>query len=342
MDNKWSAAWPLRPFAKSLLIPQELSRDMTTIEDLAGLGKATEKLLDVVAKGIGVLYKPRAIRAEAEARAYEIRVLGEANIHIERTKSECQLAAAINSKIQMADAEQQLAERARMRLVQTELQRQRNVEAIVHLALEDPPKIVADDPVNSDWTRTLFRLGQEVSDATMQKLWASVLNAEVAKPGSFSIRSLQTLATLSRDEIEAFQRLCSLSNGSGNVLTPVQTGLADFVERRHQWFLPWGLSDTALELLQETGLLAEGVNIFASAKLSPQASSPTDPLSLRLAFPGCMAVFTCIEKKRRELILCSMKLTSVGRELRRLAPATFDRSYLTTLAAAYDVSLRLE
>lgn len=312
------------------------------MEDLAGFGRATEKILDVVASGLGVLYRPRAIRAEAEARAYEIRVLGKAQMDVEKAKSSHELTAAINTKIAMADAEQQLAERARDRLIQAELGRQRNLEAIVQLALDAPPVVVAEEPVDPDWARTLFRLGQEVSDTTMQKLWARVLNAEVANPGAFSVRSLQALSTLSKAEVEAFQTLCNLSNDSGYVLVPVQNGLADFIERRRQWFLPWGLDDATMELLEEAGLVAEGVSLFASTKSSIGPSSPTDFMTLRLTFPGLMAIFTCLDPKRRELTLCGMKFTSVGRQLKRLTSARFDQSYLAPLAAAYDVTVRIE
>ena len=38
-------------------------------------GKPIEKLIDVISKGIGTIYKPRAIRKEAEAKAYEIEII---------------------------------------------------------------------------------------------------------------------------------------------------------------------------------------------------------------------------------------------------------------------------
>ena len=41
-------------------------------------GKPFEKLIDVISKGIGTIYKPRAIRKEAESKAYEIEIIEQA------------------------------------------------------------------------------------------------------------------------------------------------------------------------------------------------------------------------------------------------------------------------
>lgn len=38
-------------------------------------GKPFEKLIEVISNGIGTLYKPRSIRKEADAKAYEIGII---------------------------------------------------------------------------------------------------------------------------------------------------------------------------------------------------------------------------------------------------------------------------
>jgi hypothetical protein len=45
------------------------------IKDLAGLEKPLTKLLEVISAGMGIVYKPRSIRKEADAKAYEILAL---------------------------------------------------------------------------------------------------------------------------------------------------------------------------------------------------------------------------------------------------------------------------
>ena len=45
------------------------------MEDLVGLGKGAEKLIEVIANAIGAIYKPYGIRREADAEAYKIKVI---------------------------------------------------------------------------------------------------------------------------------------------------------------------------------------------------------------------------------------------------------------------------
>lgn len=153
--------------------------------DNLGFGKAAEKIVDAISSGIGSLYRPRAIRAEADARAYERVVLGQADLRIEKERAIQEFSLGVDKRIQQDEVEFALAVRARDRLVASEIQRQANVEAIAELALQNVPLEVSDSTVDSDWTRTLFRYGQDVSNESMQRVWAKIIQAEVARPDSF-------------------------------------------------------------------------------------------------------------------------------------------------------------
>lgn len=48
------------------------------IKDLAGLSKPLKKLIEVVSAGVGGLSKPYLIRKNADAKAYEIKVIAQA------------------------------------------------------------------------------------------------------------------------------------------------------------------------------------------------------------------------------------------------------------------------
>lgn len=312
------------------------------MEDLLGFGKGTDKLLDVVSRGIGVLYRPRSMRAEADARAYETRVLGAASLDVEKAKAALELSMAIQSKHAMSEADAQLATRARDRLVQTEIQRQRNVEAIVQMALEAPPADASEEAVDDDWTRTLFRFGQEVSDTTMQRLWAQLLNGEVAQPGTYSVRALQALSMLSKAEVSAFQKLCRMCDATGRIFVPPNITDDDWLNRRSNWFKPHGLEDATLEVLQEAGLVADGIHTLAAVHMVNRDKTPRDCIVLRLRFAGSIGVFTCLDSGRRTLELKCLRLTTAGRELARLTDADFDRTYPALVAATYDLAFRYE
>ena len=50
------------------------------INDITGAGKAIEKLLDVLSRGVGAVYRPIAIKKEGEAEAYKIKLIERAKL----------------------------------------------------------------------------------------------------------------------------------------------------------------------------------------------------------------------------------------------------------------------
>ena len=43
------------------------------MDDVTGLGRVAEKLIEEVSKAIGTAYKPRGMRREADAEAYRVK-----------------------------------------------------------------------------------------------------------------------------------------------------------------------------------------------------------------------------------------------------------------------------
>ncbi len=169
------------------------------IKDLAGLSAPLTKLIEVVSDGIGTLYKPRAMRKEADAEAYRIEQLATANAKKELIEGEAKI---------------QLLERAKKRLVYQELTRQENIEEIAEKSIKYlENETVADEPVDSDWRAQFFNKAQDVSTEEMQDIWAKILASEVKKPGTISLRTLDVVSKLSSQEAISFETFCaSVSN----------------------------------------------------------------------------------------------------------------------------------
>jgi hypothetical protein len=55
----------------------------------------------------------------------------------------------------------------------------------------------------------------------MQLLWGKLLAGEVARPGNFSLRTLNVLQNLTRSEALAFEAICAASMKSGASLQPL-------------------------------------------------------------------------------------------------------------------------
>jgi hypothetical protein len=157
-------------------------------------GKPLEKLIDVISKGVGTIYRPRAIRKEADAKAYEIEV-------IERAKAK---ALAEGKEI---DAD--FHDRMQERLLHKETRRQINIDSVASIAAEQlkHETEVSDVPVDDDWTNRFFNIVEDVSNEEMQQLWGRILAGEVKRPNSYSIRTLELLRNLSKNDAETFTRV---------------------------------------------------------------------------------------------------------------------------------------
>ena len=50
----------------------------------------------------------------------------------------------------------------------------------------------------------------------MQEIWARILAGEIAKPSSFSLKTIDTLKNISKKDADLFVKLCSHSFSNGN------------------------------------------------------------------------------------------------------------------------------
>lgn len=301
------------------------------MDDLIGLGKAAEKLVDVVSRGCGVLYRPRAIRKEADAKAYEIRVLAKATAEVEAEQRRHEMLVDTNGKFAVT-GDSGIVERARQRFTNREIERQKNIERIADLAFEELPSEAADAPVAKDWVRQFFNIAEDVSDEAVQGLWARVLAGEVARPGSFSIRTLNVLRNLTAEEAQAFEAACQLSFDHGYLLQapPSRDWTID-------WLSTFGLPYRRLLSLQEAGLIhdAESKSPFIKVETTTGGS-----LSLAVSYQGSICKFTTI-KPQTDFEFVTIRFTSAGLELSRLVPTRMNEEFLRYVAKEYCATVEI-
>src|SRR5215831_18288987 len=163
-----------------------------TIPD--GFGRAAEKLADTIHHVVDLAMGPDRIRAkiiaEAEGQAAAMVIFAEGR-----------------AKVQGVEA------RAVARLRKREVRRQENIESITKKAFDalPPPVQVSEQPVNQDWTSRFFQECQDISDEQMQQIWARILTGEVARPGSFSPRTLSVVRDLTKIDADWFAKLCEFT-----------------------------------------------------------------------------------------------------------------------------------
>lgn len=180
------------------------------------MGKGTEivqalvspanKLIDCVSGAIGKIYEPVHIKRMAKANAFAVKTMQEAIC------DNPELAQAYNSGMIQIDNKELngLAIRSLERSLYQEMKKQQNLESIVaktYGLLENEPD-VADEPIDQDWIARLFNSIETISDEDMQLLWAKVLAGEIKKPKTYSLRTLESLKNLSKEEALLFQKLC--------------------------------------------------------------------------------------------------------------------------------------
>lgn len=143
------------------------------------------KLAEIVGDWTGLNARGRERMADAEAYA-EVRKVDTQNaIALARLEGEEQVARYIYAR---------------------ESRKMNNVQQIVDQAKTQfsEGEQVSSEPVNQDWQNRFFSIAEDISDEEMQKLWAQILAGEIKHPKSFSLRTLDVLRNISKDEAELF------------------------------------------------------------------------------------------------------------------------------------------
>lgn len=188
---------------------------------------AVEKLIDVVASGIGSVTGPLLLpyRAWMQAKANKIETKEktesmtiEAQGKADATKLIAQAQAEVKSILiskQDLTSPVQIQTEVNMNttdLVQTKIQfqekkRLHNIQNIVTQAKDKLPEKTNNVPVDPDWIARFFQNAQDVSTKEMQQIWSSILAGEVETPGRTSLRTLDILKNMTKKEAELFNKV---------------------------------------------------------------------------------------------------------------------------------------
>lgn len=262
-------------------------------------GKPFEKLISVISKGIGILYKPTEIRNNADAKAYEIKVIERAKLsaQLEGTKEKFELYSQIES-----------------RLLHQEEKRQNNLNQINYIAAKqiENETSVSPEPLDEDWISRFFTIAQDISNQEMQKLWGRILAGEVKHPNTYSLRTLEVLKNLTKREAEVFTNISKKR---------LQTGFT-YLINAHDEFLQnhFQIHYGDILLLREAGLLS-----------SSEAGTPHigQQIGDRLYFSiGNKVAVVERDKPGIEHSINCWPFTKTGTELSDLIQPEFSEEYL--------------
>jgi len=91
------------------------------------------------------------------------------------------------------------------------LRKQNNLEAIIQKSLGYCSTGSASMKADPDWFNQFTVLAEDISNNTMQDLWAKILAGEVTNPGSFSLKSLNVFKSMSITDAKLLAKVCGLA-----------------------------------------------------------------------------------------------------------------------------------
>jgi hypothetical protein len=206
------------------------------LNDILGLGKLLpiDKLIDIVSNSVGKISKPYFDRKDVDTKAYEIEKLAEARakemkIISTAVKENFLLTGGIeykeeklviSSPKELPVENQQhilinppLEDRTQERLNFQEAKKQINIENVTAFAAEELKNEapVTDEPLDEDWTTRFFRIAEDISSEEMQTLWGKILAGEIKQPKSYSLRTLELIRNLSKNEADIFMKVANFA-----------------------------------------------------------------------------------------------------------------------------------
>jgi len=313
------------------------------LNDILGFGKVLpiDKLIEIISNSVGKISKSYFDKKDVDTKAYEIEKLAEARakeikIMATAVRENYLLTGEIEFKDEHivikslkklpAETQQQLLtnssleDRTKDRINFQEIKRQLNIENITAFAAEElrNEETVTDEPLDADWTTRFFGIAEEVSIEEMQALWGKILAGEIKQPKSYSLRTLELIKNLSKNEAEIFIKIANFSTKIGNSHF-VFTGNEKILDTKYN------ISYVDTALLTEIGLLQPGN--FVNYQLLQTATETQHVLT-----SGNMIVIIKVKPNTPTIEMPVLVFTNAGCELLKLLNPSAPIEYLSNIA----------
>lgn len=263
------------------------------ISGIAGLLalKNGDKLIETVQMGAGWVLKPlqqkRMVKATHNALGVLKNDLLEYNAELKIEDGKISI---------IAKAEATELEVYQLAMIEKEVRRQINSANIIEKTakiLEDK-KEISDTPVDKDWTARYFEIVQNISNEDVQFIWSKILADEIAKPNSYSFRTLELLKNITSEEAKTFSKISGLAfEYGGEILFPSDDEILN----------KYGFGKEQIWLLEELNLVKNDLTFTCPKNKETQLINKNKFIKI---IPNCDYNFFIT------------KLTKVGKELYNL------------------------
>jgi hypothetical protein len=216
-----------------------------------------------------------------------------------------------------------------------ELMNLRRIAAFAEEAVEErQEEPLSDKSVDPDWLSRWQDGAKNVSTEELQRLWAQALASETLRPGTYSLRTIEFLRSVTKQEAELIQRIAPYMFGD-NIITgvggqPFNIDHGTLFERHS------GTTLVDLLALQEIGILSGAGAIPLGMTISNNHGFLT-PFSPAQEFNAAMkfcnyAMIIHNDNPDTKLDFKLYRLTRVATEIKTLGVFEADQDYIIDLA----------
>lgn len=214
-------------------------------EDIGGIGKVASLFEKVLS--------PKILKKNADAIEYAYSKIK--NIINEQTIPD-NISLNIGG-IEIKSISNSIDERALSSFISKEIKNQINIEAIMLESLEyiNFDSITSEKGVDDDWFDTFRDSVKNVSSKELKSIWAKLLADEIESPSSYSLRTLNILKNMSKDEAKLFKKFIKLT-----VCGPEKD--YRFTINKNEILAKYGIKFKDILLLEEMGLVQIGTTRY--------------------------------------------------------------------------------
>lgn len=236
---------------------------------------------------------------------------------------------AIDGALLPVEKQMPIEERTSKRNRLNDFRRQQNIEQVMQKTLHYCANLEAKLKTDGDWFSRYIQLAEDVSNPTMQDLWAKILAGELSKPGSFSFKALKVFKDMSIFDAKLLAKACSLavkdtSKRNIRILTGVyeKPGLLNFFSAKRQQHVNishYGLNYADILALAENHLIYQQEGEIALANKGDNIALNYNGINLKLS------------ARKANINVQFYKFTPIGTELAQLISDKTNDEFLEQL-----------
>ena len=210
-----------------------------------------------------------------------------------------------------------------------ETQKASNLQAVLNIALNVTINEQTSDNLDPDWFFAFSTMAEEIYSPPMQELWGKIFAVEVARPGSFSLRTLQLLKTLTHRDAQVFNKAVNVASRRNNDAVPrilvgyhKRKGLLSLLRRP----VPEQINLANVGLSYPDLLSLQEMKLIYTSEIESAEYDEGQQVTWR-----CVNENILLTSKTSGVALVYYKFTSVGSELYKLVTKSPNEVYLTSI-----------